>query len=200
MKLKKFLKDAWNFIWDSDSLLSWIVAFILAFVIVKYVIYGMLLTTVLGTGFPVVAVVSGSMEHDGLGFDSWWEENSNWYESNDVSLEEFNEFSFKNGFNKGDIMVLLGVEAKNINNGDILVFEANSKYPVIHRVVNTWSEDDEIHFQTKGDNNPRVFPELGENDITENKVVGKAIFRVPLLGWVKIIFTEIIITFTEMIR
>ena len=143
MKLKKFLKDAWNFIWHSDSLISWVISFILAFLIVKYVIY-VGLGLLFGTGFPIVAVVSGSMEHDGLDFDSWWNENSKWYESNDISLEMFNEFDFKRGFNKGDIMVLFGVEAKNINKGDILVFEANSKYPVIHRVVKVWSEDEEI--------------------------------------------------------
>ncbi len=191
MKLKKFLKDAWNFIWHSDSLLSWIVAFILAFIIVKYVIY-VGLGLIFGTGFPIVAVVSGSMEHEGMDFDSWWDENYRWYESNDISKEDFNEFSFKNGFNKGDIMILFGTEAKDINKGDILVFEANSKYPVIHRTVKIWSQGDEMHFQTKGDNNPRVFSELGENDIAEDKIVGKAVFRIPLLGWVKIIFTELI--------
>lgn len=191
MKFKKFSKDTWNFIWHSDSLLSWIVSFILAFLIVKYIIY-VGLGLMFGTGFPVVAVVSGSMEHNGLDFDSWWDENSKWYESNDISFEEFNEFSFKKGFNKGDIMVLFGVQAKNINKGDIIVFEANSKYPVIHRTVKIWSENDETHFQTKGDNNPRVFSELGEDDIVEDKIVGKAVLRIPLLGWVKIIFTELI--------
>ena len=191
MKLKKFLKDAWNFIWHSDSLISWVISFILAFLIVKYVIY-VGLGLLFGTGFPIVAVVSGSMEHDGLDFDSWWNENSKWYESNDISLEMFNEFDFKRGFNKGDIMVLFGVEAKNINKGDILVFEANSKYPVIHRVVKVWSEDEEIYFQTKGDNNPRVFSELGENKIAEDRIIGKAVLRIPFLGWVKIMFTELI--------
>jgi signal peptidase I len=191
VKLKKFLKDAWNFIWHSDSLISWVISFILAFLIVKYVIY-VGLGLLFGTGFPIVAVVSGSMEHDGLDFDSWWNENSKWYESNDISLEMFNEFDFKRGFNKGDIMVLFGVEAKNINKGDILVFEANSKYPVIHRVVKVWSEDEEIYFQTKGDNNPRVFSELGENKIAEDRIIGKAVLRIPFLGWVKIMFTELI--------
>jgi len=191
VKFRKLLNNTWNFIWHSDSLLSWIVSFFLAFLIVKYVIY-FGLGLMFGTGFPIVAVVSGSMEHEGLDFDSWWDENSDWYESHDISFEEFEEFPFKKGFNKGDIMVLFGTEAKDINKGDIMVFEAKSKYPVIHRAVKVWSEDEEIFFQTKGDNNLRVFAELGENKIGEEKIVGRAVLRIPFLGWVKIIFTELI--------
>ena len=40
--------------------------------------------------------------------------------------------------------------------------------------------------------NPRVFSELGENKIGDDKIVGKAVLRIPFLGWVKIIFTELI--------
>ena len=34
-----------------------------------------------------------------------------------------------------------------------------------------------------------------ETHITEDQIIGKAIFRIPLLGWVKIIFEEIINAF-----
>ena len=191
MELKKTFKKSWNFIWHSDSLASWIVSFIIAFVLVKYVVY-FGLGLLLGTGYPIVAVVSGSMEHGGMDFDNWWEENKEWYENRDISQEQFNKFPFANGFNKGDIMILVGEEAKDINSGDILVFEANSKHPVIHRVVEKWSDEGNYYFQTKGDNNPMSYSQLQETEIPEEKIIGKAVFRVPLLGWVKIGFTELI--------
>jgi len=191
VKTKKILKDTWNFIWHSDSLASWIVSFVIAFILVKFVIYAGL-GLILGTGYPIVAVVSGSMEHNGLNFDSWWEENGAWYEDNEISKAEFYNYSLKNGFNKGDIMILVGEESKDINKGDVIVFEANSKHPVIHRVVNKWGEEGDYYFQTKGDNNPQSYPQLQETEISENKIIGKAVFKIPLLGWVKIIFTELI--------
>ena len=58
MDRKKFiniLKKTWHFIWEDDSLLSWIVNIVLAIVLIKFIIYPGL-GLVLGTGFPVVAV------------------------------------------------------------------------------------------------------------------------------------------------
>ena len=59
--------------------------------------------------------------------------------------------------------------------------------------MDKWDSDEDYYFQTKGDNNPQSYPQLQETEISEDKLVGKAVFRVPLLGWVKIIFTELII-------
>lgn len=185
-KIKKF----WNFIWHDDSLLSWILALIIAFVIVKFIIYPGL-GLILGTGYPVVAVVSSSMEHD-EGFDAWWDDNSDWYDRNGISKEEFSGYIFKNGFNKGDIIVLVGKEAKNINIGDVIVFESGEKHPIIHRVVDKWEADGEIHFQTKGDNNPGSYSQLQESDIDMSRIFGVAVFKVPYLGWVKLLPMEII--------
>ncbi len=189
--MKTFLKKTWNFLWHDDSLLSWIVSFVIAFLLVKFVVYAGI-GLLLGTNYPIVAVVSGSMEHEGLNFDTWWAENGEWYESRDITKEEFSKFMFKNGFNKGDIMVLVGEEAKDIKKGDILVFEANSQHPIIHRVVDIDEKSGEYYFQTKGDNNPDSYEQLGERDIAENQIIGKAVFRVPLLGWVKIVFAELV--------
>lgn len=174
-------KKIWKFIWYDDSLLSWIVNILLAFLIVKFLIYPGL-GLVLGTGYPVVAVVSGSMHHDG-DFDQWYEEKGDWY---DFSKEEMKEWSFSNGFNKGDIMVLK--RAKNLEIGDILVFRGSSSNPIIHRVVFI-GED---YYQTKGDNNADSFSQLGEKEIKEDQLIGKAIGRVPWLGYIKIIFTEVV--------
>lgn len=178
------LKKAWHFIWYDDSLLSWIVNLVLAFVIVKFIVYpgiGLLL----GTQFPIVAVVSGSMEHNGMDFNSWWEENGQWYEERGITKTEFEDFRYTNGFNKGDIMFLKGVEAKNIKVGDVLVYETSSySNPIIHRVVEVRNGD----FITKGDNNNKEDKPVSPNQIEKT---GIAVFRLPLLGWIKIWFVTV---------
>ena len=94
MDWKKILKKTWKFIWDDDSILSWIVNIILAFLIVKFLIYPGL-GLLFGTGYPVVAVVSGSMEHDGS-FDAWWDGQKEFYKNYNITKENFKEFKFKN--------------------------------------------------------------------------------------------------------
>ncbi|MBI4448302.1 signal peptidase I [Candidatus Woesearchaeota archaeon] len=182
--VKHVLAKLWHFIWEEDSIESWIVNIILAFVIVKFLIYPGL-GFLLGTSYPVVAVVSGSMEHDNIPFDSWWEQNNGWYVSNNFSKEQF--ISFPNGFNTGDIMVLKWREPKDIKEGTVIVYSTERHvYPIIHRVTKKWVNDGEYFFQTKGDHNTGQDPE----DISEKKVLGNAIFKIPMLGWIKIWFTE----------
>jgi len=193
-------KGLWYFIWEDNSLLSWVVNVILAFVIIKFLLYpglGFLFSTT----HPIVAVVSGSMEHDG-GFNTWWSSTAlcnakycsqaEYYSNYAISREEFLKFSFKNGFNKGDLMVLKGKLAKDIDIGDTIVFQGSRPDPVIHRVIKKWNQDNQYYFQTKGDNNERSYPEVRETDITEDRIIGTAIARIPFLGWIKIIFVNII--------
>ena len=231
MDWKKLWKKTWYFIWESDSILSWIVNIILAFVIIKFLIYPGL-GLVMQTSYPVVAVVSGSMEHaytpkldssgeytlspDGekliyiycsdfyykekstLNFrdfrdiDDFWKNCGGWYEENNITQTQFESFSFSNGFNKGDIIVLYGSKSKDINRGDVIVFQSNSHYPIIHRVVDKWKDEEEWFLKTKGDNNGDSYDSLGETEISEERVIGKSIFKVPYLGWIKIFFVEIL--------
>jgi signal peptidase I len=173
-------KRIWYFIWKDNSLLSWIVNIILAFLIVKFLIYPGL-GLILRTDYPVVAVVSNSMEHDHLKLDEWWDKNKEWYIKNGFTKEEFISFPFHNGFSKGDIMVLYG--SNSIKKGDIMVYSTPKyRYPIIHRLVGL------DPYSTKGDHNSMVDGEV----ITEEKIVGKAVFRIPFLGWVKIWFTDLI--------
>lgn len=181
---KDLLHNIWFFIWEDDSIESWVVNVILAFVIVKFIIYP-LLGALLGTSFPVVAVVSGSMEHNGLSFDTWWEENKGWYEEQGITKEMMKSYKLRNGFSKGDIIVLLGVKPEKIKTGDIIVYTTDRyKYPIIHRVI----EANSPSFRTKGDNNQGFDPA----PVSQEQVVGKAVFKIPWLGWIKILFTSII--------
>lgn len=178
----------WHFIWEDDSLASWLVNIVLAFVLVKFIIYPGL-GLVFGTNYPVVAVVSGSMTHDNQNFDNWWEENKNWYTEQGFTKEDFQKFPFSNGFNQGDIMVLFGSKPENIKTGYVIVYESHPDYPpIIHRVTLKEQEDQTLYFQTKGDNN--LIPD--REKIPEEKFLGRAVVRIPYLGWVKIGFTKLI--------
>ena len=199
-KNKSLPKKIWHFLWEDNSTLSWIVNVILAFVLIKFLLYPGL-GLIMATDYPIVAVVSNSMEHQ-QDFDFWWGTQAlcnksyctqkEYYNSISITEQQFKEFSFKNGFNKGDIMFLIGQKPKNIKIGDVIVFKSNRADPIIHRVIDVWYENDQYHFRTKGDNNPRSFQEIHETDITEDRVIGKSIIRVPFLGWVKIGFVELI--------
>jgi len=85
-------------------------------------------------------------------------------------------------FFRGDMIVVYG--SKNVNVGDIVVFDVpDRKYPIIHRINNI---TDSI-ITTKGDHNQ--YPDPWRT--TKDKLHGKAILKIPLLGWVKILFVEI---------
>jgi len=198
MTLKDVLRKVWHFLWEDDSIWSWLANLVIAFVVIKYLVYPFL-GLLMGTSFPIVAVVSGSMEHDGS-FDDWWESvcrkditegiditQGDIYSSYNITKEKFKSFSFKNGFNKGDLMVL--ISAKKADLGDIIVFMGGTRAdPIIHRAVNV--EDLPKVFKTKGDHNCVSAP--FESAVPDNKVVGKAVLRIPFLGWVKLAFVGLI--------
>ena len=183
-------KKIWRFIWHDDSLLSWIVNIVLAFILVKFIVYPGL-GLILQTTHPVVAVVSSSMEHD-ENFNDWWQNAEQCYEEFNINKENFQNYIMKNGFNKGDIIFLKS--ARNIDKGDIIVFKGNSNNPIIHRVVNINNN----LYQTKGDNyktNCRSYEQLGETKIETKNTIGKAFLKLPYLGWLKIGFTDLINVF-----
>jgi signal peptidase I len=201
--IKKGLKQFWNFIWNEDSVWSWMVNILLAFIIIKFLIYPGI-GLILGTNLPVVAVISESMQHDGQ-FDKWWASpatceytinstttytnctQERWYADKGITKEEFLQYNLHNGFNKGDIIVLKGVTFENLKVGDILVYQSKLSYPVIHRVV---VKNDLI--ETKGDHNYRqiIDARLNEKYIMKDQIIGKAWIKVPYLGYVKIIFAQ----------
>ena len=186
-------KKVWDFLWKQDNIYSWIVNVLIAFIVIKYMVYPAL-GFVLGTPAPIVAVVSGSMEHDG-NFDAFWSGESccndacsqrliqkNYYDSLNITDRMFRGFPFVNGFNKGDIMILYSPEKAEV--GDVIVYIANRPDPIIHRVINVENDEGRKLYWTKGDHNCDVGG--FEQHIPEERVIGKAVWRVPFLGWVKI--------------
>lgn len=209
------LKNFWNWVWNSDSVLSWVVALILIFVFVKIIFFPGL-SLIFGTSLPLAGVESSSMDHQIVGnefggyalcgnvydksekshidFDEYWEVCGDWYENKDITKEQFSGFSLKNGFAKGDIIVVWGRFVPTV--GDIIIFQANSESsaprPIIHRIVSI--EDGLI--ATKGDHNADQLVRgnnlfnTDETTITEDRLVGKAVFKIPYLGWPKIWMVE----------
>ncbi len=217
MRERKLKKTWWGktfyFIWYEDSLLSWIINIILAFIFIKFIFYP-LLGILFGTGIPVVAVVSCSMDHgftncdnpgvmdnlcgvpgDGpVSFDIYWDHCGSFYTNRGITQDQFKEFPMNNGFKKGEIIFLKGVSMSNIEIGDIVVFNAPQRsYPIIHRVI----EKNSQYIGTKGDHNKDQIQDglFNEKQIKDYQMMGKAFFRLPYLGYIKIWFTDLVTIF-----
>ena len=179
-KVVKYFRGIRNFL-QEDSWASFIVTLILAFVIIKFIFFpGLSLVT--GTSLPLVIVESCSMYHHEDGFEGIFE--SGVYGEYGVGLDDTGNWIFQNGFSKGDVIFVVGVDEPKV--GDVIVFEGGAKYPLIHRVV----EDGET-YSTKGDNYKTNSKQLNsEKSISKEQIIGKALFKVPFVGWAKLIFFE----------
>ena len=158
---------------------------------------------VLGTPFPIVAVVSESMEH-GIenqhlcgqtlaefqeSFANYWDVCGSWYEEKGISQTQFQNFPLRDGFNKGDVIILW--RANHVKIGDVLVFEGSRPQPIIHRTVAVKEKDGQSIYQTKGDHNSEsISGDLNEEEINADRIYGKGIIRIPYLGWIKILFVQ----------
>ena len=84
--------------------------------------------------------------------------------------------------------------------GDIIVFKNQRPDPIIHRVVKVRNESGRVFYTTKGDNyitNPKPISAylngsalLDETRISQDIIVGKALLRIPFIGYIKIIAVE----------
>jgi len=216
-KIKETIKKSWRWIWDSDSVLSWIVALIIIFIIVKFIFFPTL-SLITGTSLPLAGVESSSMDHQivrddferltlcgtpysknekhSINFDEYWKTCGEWYESRNITKDIFSKFTLSNGFRKGDIIIVWGRFVPKL--GDIIIFKANpdssAPRPIIHRIIQI--ENNII--QTKGDHNSDQLISTNniyntdETNIKKDQLIGKAIFKIPYLGYVKIWTTDII--------
>ena len=109
-----------------------------------------------------------------------------------INKNDFEEFPFRNGFNKGDIMILFGAETDEVKVGEVIVYISGKEYPIIHRAVKKWTESNVTYFETKGDHNQDQIADrlLNEEMVSEDKLLGRAVFKIPWLGYIKIGFVE----------
>lgn len=196
-KIKSLLKKFWHLLWKDDSLKGWIVSIIFLFVFIKLIFFP-ILNLVTGTTLPLAIVESCSMYHQGNIFSNyggWWTRHELKYSQLDILKSQFDDFIFKRGFNKGDILFTMGVKPEKLKLGDIIIFKAGQANPVIHRIIKIERKVDGqgnlgvLTFSTIGDNNNGQLS--FENNISSEKIIGRAVFRItPYLGWLKLVFFE----------
>jgi signal peptidase I len=219
-KISKTIKKSWNWVWHSDSILSWIIALVIIYIIVKFIFFPTL-SLIMGTSLPLAGVESSSMDHQivkeespigpynrlklcgnvytsqekhSINFDEYWKICGDWYREKNITKQKFEEFPLKNGFKKGDIIVVWGRFEPKI--GDVIIFKPNpsssAPRPIIHRVVEISGDT----MQTKGDHNEKQLTasnniyNTDETNIKKDQIIGKAILRIPYLGWPKIWLTD----------
>ncbi len=196
MDLKKSLKDYWGkfwfFLWKDDSFKGWVFSIVFLFIFIKFIFFpGLSLIT--GTPLPLAIVESCSMYHQGnlfSNFNSWWQRHEGKYSEFSVNESDFRGFPMKNGFSKGDILFIVRANPEKLEEGDIIIFNANQKNPVIHRIISiTSTENEEKIFSTIGDNNNGQLE--FEGGVTEEMLVGKAVVKLaPYFGWIKLAFYD----------
>jgi hypothetical protein len=172
-KLKKF----WKFL-QEDSWESLVAFFVVAIIVIKFIFFP-LLAVITGTQLPLVIVESCSMYHDEKGMDNIIQKN--FYMQNKITYDQTRSWDFKDGLNKGDVVFAVGTS--NIEKGDVIIFNGGTNHPIIHRLIN-----ENEPFSTYGDNNPGQL--TIEKQISQNQLIGKAVFKIPYIGWIKLIFFE----------
>jgi len=97
--------------------------------------------------------------------------------------------------NVGDLLIVQKVSDfesvhADLQNGDILVFRKpdDPNEFIVHRAIEkTWNpEDGKYYFKTKGDNNRSPDQPYSFSLVSEDDVIGKVIWKIPLLGYLKI--------------
>ena len=218
-KIKHYLKRAWDFIWNEDSVLSWIVNIVLAFVIIKFLIYPGI-GLVLGTNLPVVAVISESMEHRLDPVCKYYDLNNNCltYYQNTYGICD-KTFNYRKSLNFDEYWNTCGGFYENIsitkddfknfsmpngfNKGDIIVLRGTNfdnlkvgdilvyQSRLSYPVIHRVVSKSDV-IATKGDHNPNSIQtaQLNEKYIMSDQIIGKAWLKIPYVGYVKIWFVE----------
>ncbi len=190
-KFKEGLKKFWEIVWKDDSPKGWFISILFLFIAIKFIFFP-LLSLLTGTQLPLAIVESCSMYHQGdlfSNYNSWWAKHESKYSGINLTKTNFSDFIFKKGFNKGDILFIVGTKPEKLKIGDIIIFNGGTSNPIIHRVIKISDTANGIIFSTMGDNNNGQLPV--EKTISEEQIVGKAVFKLaPSLGWVKLIFYE----------
>jgi signal peptidase len=81
----------------------------------------------------------------------------------------------------GDMIISKEVMPLSINVGDVITYKENDTI-ITHRVIEKKEENENYVFITKGDANNIK----DENYIKENQIIGKIVFKIPLLGHARI--------------
>lgn len=190
-EMKNLWKRFWFLLWKDDSFKGWFFSIIVIFVFIKFIFFP-LLSLVTGTVLPLAIVESCSMYHQGnlfSDYDEWFKDQETKYSRFGIEKDEFGTFIFKKGFNKADVLFIIGTKPEKLKVGDVIIFTAGTNNPIIHRIIEIKTQDGKFVFSTIGDNNNGQLN--FEKDISESQVIGKSVFKImPYVGWIKLIFFE----------
>jgi signal peptidase len=89
--------------------------------------------------------------------------------------------SMQPNLNVGDITIIIHTKPDDINIGDIIQYRTTEE-PIIHRVIDKYTEAGQTWFITKGDANNAPDPK----PVNEQQIIGKATLTIPKLGWISI--------------
>ena len=185
MQRESIFRKFWNWLWNSNSILSWVVSFLLAFLIVRFIFYPVI-GLLLGSSIPLVVIESGSMEHF-ASFDKWYEAQQEDYAKIGITEEQVQKWNFRSGLNKGDIAIIKGRDFSKIKVGDVIVFRPpEQKKAIIHRVVEVNAQQG--YSATKGDAN--IGQLSVERKIRPEQLEGIAVLRIPFIGWIKLALVQ----------
>ncbi len=191
--IKKYWNKFWFLLWKDDSLKGWIFSVIFLFVFIMFIFFPLLRLST-GTSLPIAIVETCSMYHKGDlfgSFDTWWESHYAKYLPYGIKKENFSNYIYPRGFNKGDILFMIKANPNKLKVGDVIIFDSGvaGRNPIIHRIISIREENGQRIFSTMGDNNNGQLS--FEKEISENRLVAKSVFKiVPFLGWTKLIFYE----------
>ncbi|MBK5240639.1 signal peptidase I [Clostridium sp.] len=80
--------------------------------------------------------------------------------------------------NPGDVVLVKKIEGQNAKLEDIIQFKSDDIF-IFHRVINISDEENQLKFETKGDNNSVADREL----VDPGLVKGRVIKVIPKIGW-----------------
>ena len=87
----------------------------------------------------------------------------------------------------GDIAMTRGVDAQDVKQGDIIIYDTPGGARVLHRVIDVYSEGGKTVFITQGDNNNAPDP-----PVIADQVQGEVVLVVPKVGWAGIFVKNLI--------
>ena len=199
---------------ENTEWVNWIIYLVSAlfFAWLIYFALGLLLST----SSPMVIVVSGSMEPvlyrgDVVIMQGISPENIK-AEQTEIDLPTlkrvgFSEIAKSDTIPPKNLLFNNGVVIPVNETGDIVVYTSvsrrNSGQPVIHRVIAKVKAADGYYLITKGDNNNVIDQDCGKviaglpqyecitlYPIPANEISGRAVFKIPLIGYVKLLIFD----------
>ena len=86
----------------------------------------------------------------------------------------------------GDVVLVGTCDPEKIQVGDIILFDSSGK-SVLHRVIQIEYSSEVLDFTTQGDAN-----NVSDTPVTVQQVRGKAILKIPKIGWLSLYLKRVI--------